>query len=102
MPNHFVDNPAGLLSLRLVFLMALITLTGLPLKSQTLTDQDFDALVNEGHMLMRKGQRKASFDTLFYSLNQAKKQESDKYFDVLTALTFHLYYSDTYGELYLI
>ncbi len=100
MPNHFVDNPAGLLSLRLVFLMALITLTGLPLKSQTLTNQDFDALVNEGHMLMRKGQRKASFDTLFYSLNQAKKQESDKYFDVLTALTFHLYYSDTFGELY--
>ncbi len=100
MPNHFVDNPAGLLSLRLMFLIALITLTGLPLKSQTLTDQDFDALVNEGHMLMRKGKRKASFDTLFYSLNQAKKQESDKYFDVLTALTFHLYYSDTYGELY--
>lgn len=100
MPNHFVDNPAGLLSQRLVFLIALIVLQGLPIMSQTLSDQDFDALVNEGHMLIRKGQREASFDTLFYGLNQAKEQQSDKYFDVLTALTFHLYYSDTYGELY--
>ncbi|MCE7993063.1 MAG: HAMP domain-containing histidine kinase [Roseivirga sp.] len=99
-PNHIVNNQARFIRGRLIVLTLLLALYCQSLPGQIQSPEDFDKLINEGHMLIREGKRQASFDTFFKALNEAKHQESEKYFDVLTALTFHLYYSDTYGEFY--
>ena len=60
-----------------------------------------DSLVNLGHELVKQGQNKLAFDTFFYALDvYPESQGKEDYFDILTSLTFHLYYTDTYGELY--
>lgn len=98
--NQCVNNQDHSVGRWLIALTALLALLIRPAVAQVQPPLDFEELVEEGHTLMRQGKRETSFDTLFYALNEAKRQESAKYFEVLTALSFHLYYSDLYGELY--
>lgn len=99
-PNHIVNNQARFIRGQLIVLTLLLALCCQSLSGQVQSPEDFEKLINEGHMLIRQDKKQAAFDTFFNALNEAKHQKSEKYFDVLTALTFHLYYSDTYGELY--
>lgn len=60
-----------------------------------------DTLINRGHNYVKKGEPQKAFETFFDALSRFdKRKETQDYFDVLTALTFHLYYTDTYGEYY--
>ena len=60
-----------------------------------------DSLINQGHVYVQQGEPDKAFKTFFDALAQFDKEDETKdYFDVLTALTFHLFYTDTYGERY--
>jgi len=83
----------------------LITLLILNLCTSFVYGQEHDAmadsLINQGHDFVKSGEPQKAFDTFFHALSKYdRNQEKRIYFDVLTALTFHLYYTDTYGEIY--
>ncbi|GAB5527476.1 MAG: hypothetical protein Roseis2KO_53480 [Roseivirga sp.] len=100
LPNFNLTRKEHMIKGRYMALLLILVLFNQHLAAQLRSPGDFDKLLDKATLLMKQNERKQSFDTLFYALNEAKRQQSDKYFDVLTTLTYHLYYSDTYGELY--
>ena len=60
-----------------------------------------DSLVNAGHNLVKQGERQKAFETFFSALSRYdKSSQPEDYFNVLVSLSFHLFYSDTFGEFY--
>lgn len=96
--HHKTTSSRGFLC---AYLLLALLLFSTETRAQSETQLPADTLINRGHEFIKKGERVKAFDTFFFALNQFDKEEKKQdYFDVLTALTFHLYYSDTHGELY--